>query len=378
MDEVTIENFRCFQGRQTARLAPLTLLVGENSTGKTSFLAMTRILWHAVFRGVYRPDFREEPFDLGSFRDIANQSEGDGLYGREFSGGVAFDGTNVEATFRQGKISVEVCRLHIANSATSATWTCSGDDHVKLEVSNPRGRWQFDSDEFESQELDFETKPRSDLWGLLSLRRYLNEERLTDHDPAQLTSKEIIDLMELVLGPYESMGYRNGKDLQFKAPHALAPCGSSLEEATILVQAFSIPKAPVFPNTLPHWRIRTPSSGRASSPALKSTRNGPGCLTRSEFDTPAMKPEGTLSRFRSESALNATTGSGVILLMPDTASARYSPSSLNSADRLGHPCSCWSSLRCTCIPAPRQVSVRYCALRRQPSGKSWSRLTATI
>ena len=223
MDEVTIENFRCFQGRQTARLAPLTLLVGENSTGKTSFLAMTRILWHAVFRGVYRPDFREEPFDLGSFRDIANQSEGDGLYGREFSGGVAFDGTNVEATFRQGKISVEVCRLHIANSATSATWTCSGDDHVKLEVSNPRGRWQFDSDEFESQELDFETKPRSDLWGLLSLRRYLNEERLTDHDPAQLTSKEIIDLMELVLGPYESMGYRNGKDLQFKAPHALAP-----------------------------------------------------------------------------------------------------------------------------------------------------------
>ena len=32
-----MENFRCFRERQDVRLAPLTLLVGENSTGKTSF-----------------------------------------------------------------------------------------------------------------------------------------------------------------------------------------------------------------------------------------------------------------------------------------------------------------------------------------------------
>ena len=152
MDEVTIENFRCFRGRQTARLAPLTLLVGENGTGKTSLIAMIRILWHVVFRGVHRPNFREDPFDLGSFRDIVHQSEGDGDYDREFFGGITFDGTNVETNFRQGKISVEVFRLHIANSATSATWTRSGagGDHVKIEVTNSRGEWQFVSDEFEN------------------------------------------------------------------------------------------------------------------------------------------------------------------------------------------------------------------------------------
>ena len=44
MDSVTLKNFRCFRKEQTARLAPLTLLVGENSTGKTSFMAMIRAL----------------------------------------------------------------------------------------------------------------------------------------------------------------------------------------------------------------------------------------------------------------------------------------------------------------------------------------------
>ena len=44
MDTITLRNFRCFYEEQTARLAPLTLLVGENSTNKTSFMAMTRAL----------------------------------------------------------------------------------------------------------------------------------------------------------------------------------------------------------------------------------------------------------------------------------------------------------------------------------------------
>ncbi len=44
MDQITIKNFRCFRDKQTARLAPLTLLVGENSTGKTSFMALIRAL----------------------------------------------------------------------------------------------------------------------------------------------------------------------------------------------------------------------------------------------------------------------------------------------------------------------------------------------
>ena len=72
MDSITLQNYRCFGSEeQTARLAPLTLLVGPNSTGKTSFLALIRALWDVAFREVV-PNFREEPFDLGSFEDIAH------------------------------------------------------------------------------------------------------------------------------------------------------------------------------------------------------------------------------------------------------------------------------------------------------------------
>ena len=71
MDSVTLKNYRCFREEQTARLAPLTLLVGENSTGKTSFLAILRALWDGAFHpGI--PDFREYPFDLGAFEDIVH------------------------------------------------------------------------------------------------------------------------------------------------------------------------------------------------------------------------------------------------------------------------------------------------------------------
>ena len=75
MDSITLRNYRCFAGEQTARLAPLTLLVGENSTGKTSFLAMVRALWEVAF-SYELPNFRESPYDLGAFEDIVHNSGG--------------------------------------------------------------------------------------------------------------------------------------------------------------------------------------------------------------------------------------------------------------------------------------------------------------
>ncbi|MDD9819376.1 MAG: AAA family ATPase [Nitrospira sp.] len=71
MNKITLENFRCFRAKQEARLAPLTLLVGENSTGKTSFMAMIRALWDVAF-GQFVPNFKEDPYDLGSFDEIAH------------------------------------------------------------------------------------------------------------------------------------------------------------------------------------------------------------------------------------------------------------------------------------------------------------------
>ena len=86
MNQVTLENFRCFRDEQQARLAPLTLLVGENSTGKTSFLALLRALWDAAYLSVV-PDFKEAPYDLGSFDEIAHYRGGRGGRAQSFRAG---------------------------------------------------------------------------------------------------------------------------------------------------------------------------------------------------------------------------------------------------------------------------------------------------
>lgn len=75
MDALTIENVRCFKGPHSIRLAPLTLLVGENSTGKSTLLSMVRIAWDLKNR-IGSPDFNEPPFQLGNYDRIAHYHGG--------------------------------------------------------------------------------------------------------------------------------------------------------------------------------------------------------------------------------------------------------------------------------------------------------------
>ena len=89
MERITLENYRCFREKQSARLAPLTLLVGNNSTGKTSFLALIRALWDAAFLEVV-PDFREDPYDLGVFRDIVHYRGGQSGQAESFEAGFTY------------------------------------------------------------------------------------------------------------------------------------------------------------------------------------------------------------------------------------------------------------------------------------------------
>ena len=108
LQEFTLRDFRCFREQQTARLAPLTLLVGENSTGKTSFLAAVRAMLQV---GSYHedPDFRAPPYDLGSFREIAYRQAPSGNRGGADSFGLGFkyageeiEAISVDATFTLG------------------------------------------------------------------------------------------------------------------------------------------------------------------------------------------------------------------------------------------------------------------------------------
>ena len=90
---LTLQDVRCFGGTQIGRIRPITLLVGENSTGKSTFLggysALHRLL--SGFRINESLDFNEAPFAMGSFRDIVRSRRGRGGRINEFKLGIGLE-----------------------------------------------------------------------------------------------------------------------------------------------------------------------------------------------------------------------------------------------------------------------------------------------
>ena len=100
---VYLENVRCFAKRQYFPLRPLTILVGENSTGKSTFLAMLAYLSNADYPGV-RPNFNVPPFDLGTYDSIATYKGG--RYGRSDHFSIGFrEDDNQEREFNATYVS---------------------------------------------------------------------------------------------------------------------------------------------------------------------------------------------------------------------------------------------------------------------------------
>ena len=76
--EFIIENVRCFRDRLRVPLRPITFLVGENSTGKTTFLGCYNALfslWGDVrMEQSGRNAFNQAPFSMGAYGDIVARS----------------------------------------------------------------------------------------------------------------------------------------------------------------------------------------------------------------------------------------------------------------------------------------------------------------
>ncbi len=70
--QFTMEEVRCFAERQQFEIRPLTFLVGENSTGKTTALACFQVLANYLKNG--EVDFNAAPYSMGIFRDIVRNS----------------------------------------------------------------------------------------------------------------------------------------------------------------------------------------------------------------------------------------------------------------------------------------------------------------
>lgn len=75
MFKISLTNFRCFADPQPLEVLPVTFLVGENSTGKTTFLAALRQLIESFGAPVTNP-FNSDPYFLGGFDQIAHYRGG--------------------------------------------------------------------------------------------------------------------------------------------------------------------------------------------------------------------------------------------------------------------------------------------------------------
>ncbi len=199
MDTVTLQNYRCFEDEQTARLAPLTLLVGENSTGKTSFLAMLRALWD-VGHGGTRPSFRRAPYDLGTFRDIAHNHGSRGAPALAFSAGfesaspargkrararqaVPSDDATLRVRVEFGKRDAEPYPVR-TRFARGATWIeLRIDEGTRVHhFGTATGEWEYHFDDRQRRTLDSESFEVS----LVSMRYHLATLD-TDPPPASVT-----------------------------------------------------------------------------------------------------------------------------------------------------------------------------------------------
>ena len=76
-----LKDVRCFEGVQEFNIRPLTFLVGENSTGKSTILGCMQALGN--FAGIkakkyFYFDFNSDPYQMGAYIDIARKVGGRG------------------------------------------------------------------------------------------------------------------------------------------------------------------------------------------------------------------------------------------------------------------------------------------------------------
>ena len=149
MDEITLKNFRCFREEQTAQLAPLTLLVGENSTGKTSFMAMIRALSDIAY-SFRNPDFKEDPYDLGSFDEVAHHRGARGSRADTFEAGFSTTSkrgrgpaNRFKFTFAKNGTAPVPVRRRLSRGQTWINETSETDEPYALQVGTARGSWRI-------------------------------------------------------------------------------------------------------------------------------------------------------------------------------------------------------------------------------------------
>ena len=74
IDKFFLNNVRCFKGEKEFNIRPLTFLIGENSTGKSTILGCINALGRYIVEQESALNFNLDPFEMGSFANIVRRT----------------------------------------------------------------------------------------------------------------------------------------------------------------------------------------------------------------------------------------------------------------------------------------------------------------
>ena len=213
MNEIHLKNLRCFTDLGWTRIAPLTVLIGENSAGKSTFLAATRLAWDIAY-GRHPIDFNESPFQLGAYEQLAHYYGGRGGRAKSFEVGLRATGRGSELTF-SAEFAKKGSQPEIVNQAIE---TAEGSVAVALNEGSRQHQLRFTSTQ--GQLFDFSPEemriPRLDTrfdWDMLSyiISRHA---RLREENTRMPSGEQIVALRRLIQSSRLQSGHR---------PYAFAP-----------------------------------------------------------------------------------------------------------------------------------------------------------
>jgi len=235
------EGIRCFSEPQSAAIRPITLLVGENSSGKTTFLALCQIAQAMAQGATGDLPFNKPPFSLGAYDQIASYRGGRAGRAKSFSLAIELDGENSrsireEFVEKRGQPFLRSWRLTAGNSAFQ-TKARPGSDEYSILLEGPGGKTEAEA----QQSFEVEAWPAILVnYDAVAIRDWIDTE-LGLSGATALTESDLKSLGNALKALREEFA---------RTPYAFAPIRTSPQRTYDPVIAEPKPEGPHIPMLL--------------------------------------------------------------------------------------------------------------------------------
>lgn len=155
ISEIYIKNIRGFKELSKTKIRRLTLLVGENSTGKTTFLGAYNALTQLLYKNPnekYDP-FNKGPFDFGTFQNTVYKGEKEFLLGGSFQTRNKKK-LNMKVTFGNKLSNLNNSKTDITEKIAEFKFNDDLDKEISLSIKKEKNMWKLISNNYQFEFRD--------------------------------------------------------------------------------------------------------------------------------------------------------------------------------------------------------------------------------